>query len=691
MRILLKIILVEIFFITTLFAQISKTVEDYGAKGDGVTDDAGAIQVALDALKRYGGEIKFTSGKTYIIGRGLSMNYFAKNKHYLVTTTGKEKATIKIKNGTPISYGYWGLFLVASQNITIKNLRLDGNRDTRNPIEEKADVYLLEIRNKCDGLRLYDLELVNSVMDNIYVSVSGDESDTTKWTTDFEMYNCILKNGYRNNMSIIRGMNFKIIGCEFNNANGHDPESGIDFEPNRVGSTVGYKNVLVDGCIFKNNKRYGIMFTHKRTNSGYCIVRNCYFENNGLQFASHNNIAEKNIFRKQTRPSDYGGPVDGIINFIDGDASYNIVRNNFFYDNNQPSTPSRNLIALLRGANGNNEIHHNYSFNNSTRGIVYNYSSSQQNIYDNSKLKRRECGYWNFDSDSVSGTSVFDLSDFKQTGKIYGTPGLVTGIVNEAFDFSGGNKYVEIPVKENLNIEKNITLSAWVKPKGDAADTSQVIIGRDNDWKLAINKTGQPVFCVANNEGKLIPMLTSKTSLSPDKWSLVTFTYNGREAKIYLDTLEQSAVNYYEKLATESAKIYIASANGLTDFFNGDIDEVKIYNYAFSEEEIRTLFKISTSVKLKNNMLPEKYILEQNYPNPFNPNTTIEFAVPKQTKVNLTVYNMLGEKIIELKNDNFNAGYYKINFDASNLSSGIYFCRMKTGDFISTKKMLLLK
>jgi len=81
----------------------------------------------------------------------------------------------------------------------------------------------------------------------------------------------------------------------------------------------------------------------------------------------------------------------------------------------------------------------------------------------------------------------------------------------------------------------------------------------------------------------------------------------------------------------------------------------------------------------------------RNYPNPFNPSTTIDFAIPTQSNVKLTIYNVIGEKVAELVNRELTAGYHSINFNASNLVSGIYFYRLQSNDFAETKKLVLLK
>ncbi|TFB10246.1 T9SS type A sorting domain-containing protein [Candidatus Marinimicrobia bacterium MT.SAG.2] len=85
------------------------------------------------------------------------------------------------------------------------------------------------------------------------------------------------------------------------------------------------------------------------------------------------------------------------------------------------------------------------------------------------------------------------------------------------------------------------------------------------------------------------------------------------------------------------------------------------------------------------------YELSQNYPNPFNPTTTLSYAIPRSGDVTLIIYNILGEEIISLVNEFKSAGRYEITWDASAQSSGIYFYRLKSGDFEETKKMVLLK
>jgi len=89
--------------------------------------------------------------------------------------------------------------------------------------------------------------------------------------------------------------------------------------------------------------------------------------------------------------------------------------------------------------------------------------------------------------------------------------------------------------------------------------------------------------------------------------------------------------------------------------------------------------------------VPVSYQLAQNYPNPFNPNTTIQFSIPEPSFVKLEIFNTLGEKISTLVSEELNAGNYKYDWNAENLTSGIYFYRLSTSNFSEMKKMIFLK
>lgn len=99
---------------------------------------------------------------------------------------------------------------------------------------------------------------------------------------------------------------------------------------------------------------------------------------------------------------------------------------------------------------------------------------------------------------------------------------------------------------------------------------------------------------------------------------------------------------------------------------------------------VQKLFKVNT-------IIPDKYEILQNYPNPFNPITTIKFSLPEDKVVSLKVFNILGETVKVLLNEEKKAGLHSVQFDASSLSSDVYFYSLEAGDYKSVKKMILIK
>jgi len=118
--------------------------------------------------------------------------------------------------------------------------------------------------------------------------------------------------------------------------------------------------------------------------------------------------------------------------------------------------------------------------------------------------------------------------------------------------------------------------------------------------------------------------------------------------------------------------------------------------YRLKQIDTDGLFEYSGIVEIKIN-LPEKFELFQNYPNPFskgtgsNQTTTIEFTLPESGFVKLRVYNILGELVATLLNEQMEAGYKTVRFSAENIPSGIYLYNLSTKDFTATKKMILLR
>jgi hypothetical protein len=139
---------------------------------------------------------------------------------------------------------------------------------------------------------------------------------------------------------------------------------------------------------------------------------------------------------------------------------------------------------------------------------------------------------------------------------------------------------------------------------------------------------------------------------------------------------------------------FVAGFGTTTDPKNYSFSDIGLttgsYTYRLKQIDFDGTFTYSSEVTADVE-IPIEYSLEQNYPNPFNPSTKIKFALPSETEVQLNVYNMLGQKVAEIFNGNLKEGYHEVVFDAGSLTSGIYFYRLETDQFVDVKKMIILK
>lgn len=146
-------------------------------------------------------------------------------------------------------------------------------------------------------------------------------------------------------------------------------------------------------------------------------------------------------------------------------------------------------------------------------------------------------------------------------------------------------------------------------------------------------------------------------------------------------------------ISTNNGLSWTAANTGLTNTFVTALAVSSTNLFAGTSDGVwrRPLSEMITDVEDQLSNLPTKFAMEQNYPNPFNPTTTISYSVPQLTFVMLKVYDSLGREVSELLNGEKNPGRYEVNFDGTNLSSGVYFYRLTAGSFTQTKKLLLLK
>jgi len=149
-----------------------------------------------------------------------------------------------------------------------------------------------------------------------------------------------------------------------------------------------------------------------------------------------------------------------------------------------------------------------------------------------------------------------------------------------------------------------------------------------------------------------------------------------------IQSIDMTGIEYPITVKVENMEIRLQDESGKE--INAELEPGE--KITIGNNLINKLLVISSGI-----VTPIEYALEQNYPNPFNPSTTIKFAVPKESNVNLSIYNVLGELVSTLVNEPMKPGYYEYDFNASSLASGVYLYRLQAGSFVETKKMILLK
>ena len=150
---------------------------------------------------------------------------------------------------------------------------------------------------------------------------------------------------------------------------------------------------------------------------------------------------------------------------------------------------------------------------------------------------------------------------------------------------------------------------------------------------------------------------------------------NNGSASIFVEQVISKTVYYAES-------VYACDLDGDSDM---DVLSASHYEIAWYENLMGTT-GIATSVEH-----PESFKLNQNYPNPFNPITNIEYQISNYKHINLSIYNLLGEKIATLINEDKSPGTHQVQWDATGLASGVYYYQLKAGEFQEVKKMVLLK
>lgn len=210
-----------------------------------------------------------------------------------------------------------------------------------------------------------------------------------------------------------------------------------------------------------------------------------------------------------------------------------------------------------------------------------------------------------------------------------------------------------------------------------------------NLYSVSLNPDSSYLFVKSDNKGKQESWSIQKRS--SDEMFLSVNTTNGQ---LFLSSYDSVFSSANQGITFELLSLFDSKIKGLYKKPGSDILYVLTKNELL---EVNTLTLETFSLKklpVSNEQpreTPSSITLHQNYPNPFNPTTIISFELDKPSKVTLTVFDALGRTLSILINEQRSTGIHKISYDASNLSSGIYFYRLEAGEFSQTKRLTLIK
>ncbi len=254
---------------------------------------------------------------------------------------------------------------------------------------------------------------------------------------------------------------------------------------------------------------------------------------------------------------------------------------------------------------------------------------------------------------------------------------------------------------------QNITMSGNNLITGIITITAGDTISIHGDAIIRLRHNG----FITSDESSVIT-IGSNVTLDSDSWDRGLLLANNQDHPqlIWAVNPSMTPINYYKiyRRIDNGAFVQVDSLgeNIWTDFsmnfVNGEglnnlhvYYYVKSYNSTSSSDPSNTVDAIveksTRKIRPVNNLDQFSYNLEQNYPNPFNPTTSINYSIKLDGFVSLKIYNILGQQVADLVNQDQKAGYYNVGFNASNLPSGIYIYTIKTSGFTSSKKMLLIK
>ena len=405
--------------------------------------------------------------------------------------------------------------------------------------------------------------------------------------------------------------------------------------------------IVIDGFEVMNQPRAGI----RAAVSDFITIKNNYCHNN-YRWGIFTGFTDDLIVENNT--CSYSTDEHGI--YVSNSSDRPIIRNNHSYNNNGCG------------------IHMNGDISQGGDGIISNAAVEGNILHDN--------GYGGgsaINMDGVQDSKIFnnliynnhatgiamyqiDGGDASKNNKVYNNT-----IIQPA---DGRWCIISVDGSTGNTIYNNILINHH-SFRGSISLDAASMTGFVSDYNILVNR-------LSDDDGNSNMTLSQWQSMGYDQHSMLA----NPEDQIFVDYVNS---NYH---LLQNAQAVDAGTNLVLPTVFEDLDNIsRPQGNGFDIGS----YEYNTITSAEENFLPSEFILYQNYPNPFNPTTILSFVIRHVSFVSLKIYDVLGNEISTLVNEEKPAGEYEINFNADNLPSGIYFYQLKSGNYSETKSMILLK
>lgn len=300
----------------------------------------------------------------------------------------------------------------------------------------------------------------------------------------------------------------------------------------------------------------------------------------------------------------------------------------------------------------------------------------------------------NVNSYIENGSLVIEAKKESYGGKNYTSARMITK-GKKYFTYGKIEARIKLPFGQGIwpafwMLGENISTVGW--PKCGEIDIMELIGGGANDKKVY-----GTVHWESNGHASYGSNYSLGTGIFADNYHVFTIIWNTKSIQWFVDGAKYVTIDITPAgLSAFHKNQFIILNLAVGGNWPGNPDATTIFPQKMFVDYVRVYQEVPASANEdEGNLFPAQFKLENNFPNPFNPETEIRYQVKSNSFVKLKIYNVLGNEVATLVNEEKSAGKYSVKFDAASTSnqlpSGIYYCTMTAGSFSETKKMALLK